>query len=256
MSLEQTDAIVLRVHPWSETSLVVNLYTRDFGKLGMLAKGARRPKSPFEAALDLLSICRVVFISKASDALDILTEAKLQRRFRAGQRDLLRLYAGYYVSELLDRFSGRGDKQPELFELAVATLDALNAPDVPVGGIVLRFELQVLRCVGQLPSWENCANCSREMQDDSAGSGGVVIGLVAGGVLCAKCQSGARWMIRIPTEVWRLLKRYSETNWQGIDLHDDLTVGRAALRRLVQKYLTIVLDRELNLHHYIEELGR
>ena len=256
MSLEQTDAIVLRVHPWSETSLVVNLYTRDFGKLGLLAKGARRPKSPFEAALDLLSTCRVVFISKATDALDILTEAKLQRRYRAGERDLLRLYAGYYVSELLDRFTGRGDKQPELFELSVATLEALSDSALTVGAIVLRFELQLLRCVGQLPSWDDCANCGQEMHDALVEANSVVVGLIAGGVLCGRCQAGARWMIRIPVDVWHYLKRFSDPSWREIALQDYPPMGRAPLRRLIEKYVTLVLDRQLNLHNYLEELGR
>ena len=121
MAAEQTDALVLRVFPWSETSCIASVYTRNFGKLSVLAKGARRPKSPFEAALDLLSICRVVFIPKSGDALDLLTEAKLLRRFRAGAADLLRLYSGYYVAELLDRLTDKGDEQPELF----AFVDAL-----------------------------------------------------------------------------------------------------------------------------------
>ena len=256
MSLEQTEALILRVHPWSETSLVVNLYTRDFGKVGAVAKGARRPKSPFEAALDLLAICRVVFISKASDVLDTLTEAKLQRRFRAGERDLLRLYAGYYVAELLDRFTERGDKQPELFELAVDTLQLLHDSSLPVGAVVLRFELQLLRCVGQLPSWDQCGQCGREVAKELSAEVGVIIGLMAGGVLCQQCRSGGRMMVRVPVEVWRLLRSFSRSDWPLVDLYDYPVAGRAAIRRLMEKYLTLVLDRQLNLHHYLEELGR
>ena len=100
MSAEKTDAIMLRLVEFSETSLVVTMLTRDFGKISALAKGARRPKGPFESALDLLSHSRIVFLHKNTDALDLLTEAKLQRRFRAGDRDLQRLYAGYYIAEL------------------------------------------------------------------------------------------------------------------------------------------------------------
>ena len=48
-----------------------------------MAKGARRPKSPFEAALDVLALCRIVFLNKNSDAMGLLTEAKLERRFRS-----------------------------------------------------------------------------------------------------------------------------------------------------------------------------
>ena len=88
MASEKTRAIVLKLVEFSETSCVVTLFTEDFGKVGALAKGARRPKSAFEGALDLLALVRIVFLRKSSDALDLLTEAKLERRFRSAQRDL------------------------------------------------------------------------------------------------------------------------------------------------------------------------
>ena len=98
MSSEKTLAIVIRVVEFSETSCVVTLFTRDFGKIGALAKGARRLKSPFESALDLLAVCRIVFLHKSSDALDLLTEAKLERRFRLANRNKSVSARGKYPS--------------------------------------------------------------------------------------------------------------------------------------------------------------
>lgn len=112
MISEQTDAIVLRMHPWSETSLIGSLFTREHGKVSVVAKGARRPKSPFEAALDLLSECRVLFISKSGDSLSILTEAKLLKRFQQVDRNLQRLYSAYYLVELLEKFTEPGTLDP------------------------------------------------------------------------------------------------------------------------------------------------
>ena len=79
MASEKSLALVLRVVEFSESSCVATLYTRDFGKIGVLAKGARRPKSPFEAALDLLAICRIVFLRKSADGLHVLTDRKSTR---------------------------------------------------------------------------------------------------------------------------------------------------------------------------------
>ena len=73
MSLEKTDAIVIRLVDFSETSCVVTLFSRDYGKSNALAKGARRPKGPFDSDLDLFTVCRIVFLHKSSDALDLLT---------------------------------------------------------------------------------------------------------------------------------------------------------------------------------------
>ena len=151
MPTEKATAIVLRTVEFSETSLVVTLFTREFGKLGALAKGARRPKNPFESALDLLAICRIVFLHKASDALDLVTEAKLLRRFRLVGRDLFGLYAGYYVAELLGELTDEDDPHPELFDLADETLEALAAGDA-VPRRIVRFELGGLRLLGHLPA--------------------------------------------------------------------------------------------------------
>lgn len=218
----------------------------------MLAKGARRPKSPFEAALDLLSICRVVFIPKSGDALGLLTEAKLLRRFRAGAGDLLRLYCGYYVAELLDRLTDKGEEQPELFELAESTLQALAEPELEPRAIVLRLELQLLRMLGQLPTWRVCAQCGNEVPLDE----NATFGLLASGVLCERCRPGSRRMILLPGTVRATFEQFSEPEWQTISLTTYPTVNRAALRNVVKQYLTVLLDRKLNLHSYLEELGR
>ena len=135
MATEKTQAIVLRLVEFSESSFVATLFTEDFGKVGALAKGARRPKSPFEGALDLLALVRIVFLRKSSDALDILTEAKLSRRFRLRGRELAGLYAGYYVAELLAELTDDYDPHPELFDLADQTLAALQ-DDKQVGRLV------------------------------------------------------------------------------------------------------------------------
>src|SRR6185437_15721163 len=165
MAAEKTLALVLRVVEFSETSSVVTLFTRDFGKIRGLAKGARRPKGPFESALDLLSQCRIVFLRKSSDALDLLTEAKLERRFRPAPRSLSSLYAGYYVAELLNEFTDDSDPHPQLFDVAVEILQALSGGQGSVAASVLRFELSTLRLLGHLPSLDACAECGTAIED-------------------------------------------------------------------------------------------
>ena len=101
MSMEKTDALIIRLADFSESSRVVTFFTRDFGRISALAKGGKRLKGPFEAALDLLAICRIVFLRKSTPGLDILTEAQLTSRFKPSGRELERFYGGYYVAELL-----------------------------------------------------------------------------------------------------------------------------------------------------------
>src|SRR5579871_5786346 len=101
MAAEKALALVVRGTDWSETSRITTLFTREFGRVRALAKGGRRLKSSFDVAFDLLSVCQVVFLRKASEGLDLLTEARLEERFPALRANLQSLYTGYYIAELL-----------------------------------------------------------------------------------------------------------------------------------------------------------
>src|ERR1700681_804736 len=101
VAAEKALALVLRTTDWSETSRIATLWTREFGKVRVLAKGGRRLKSNFESALDLLTVCSIVLLRKSSGGLDLLTEARVVERFSPLRQHLPALYAGYYVAELL-----------------------------------------------------------------------------------------------------------------------------------------------------------
>lgn len=247
MASEKTTAIVLRTVEFSETSLVVTLFTREFGKVSALAKGARRPKGPFESALDLLAVCRIVFLRKSSDVLDLLTEAKLDRRFRAAGRDLNRLYAGYYVAELLAELTDTHDPHTELFDAADAALLALDGTGSPAQAI-LWFELLALGQVGHAPALDQCAACGREVEL----VGRVPFGLLAGGLLCAACRSGQRQVVSVRAEVVQTLQRFSVADdWQALVVPAD---QRGELRGLMNGYISHLTGHRLRMTDYLQGL--
>jgi DNA repair protein RecO (recombination protein O) len=204
MSSEKATALVLKVVEFSETSSIVTLFTREFGKVRALAKGARRPKGPFESALDLLALCRIVFLRKSSDALDLLTEAKLERRFRPPGGALSNLYAAYYVAELLNALTDDYDSHPELFDAADQALAVLRTACV-VAPVLVQFELKALRVLGHLPSWTQCAECGIDVEP----VGRVPFSHLAGGVLCKACRNRQKQIVSISPGVLETLVRLS-----------------------------------------------
>ncbi len=250
MSSEKSTAIVIRTVEFSETSLVVTLFTREFGKIGALAKGGRRLKGPFESALDLLALCRIVFLHKSSDSLDLLTEAKLLRRFRPAGRELAGLYAGYYVAELLDGLTDEDDPHPELFDLADQTLAALTAGE-PVAKWVARFELMALRLLGHAPALDNCVECGAAV----ARTGRVAFGQLDGGVLCNKCRAGKKQVVLVSAGVLRAMAQLADPNttvWRRMEI-DPRSFGE--LRGLLNHYFTHLLGRKPKMHKYLGVLG-
>ncbi len=245
MASEKTRAIVLKVIEFSETSCVVTLFTEDFGKVGALAKGARRPKGPFEGALDLLALVRIVFLRKTSDALDLLTEARLERRFRSAQRELARLYAGYYVAELLAELTDTGDPHPELFTAADQTLLALDE-----GGslpeTVLQFELTALRLAGHLPSLSECVVCGRPVE----ANGRVPFGMMVGGVLCNDCRPGRRGIVSVSGEIIGVLRQATSGELAGSGVSLDGSV-QGELRAVMKSYFAHLVGHRLRMSDYL-----
>jgi DNA repair protein RecO (recombination protein O) len=251
MSLpEKASALVLRVIDFSETSAVVTFFSREFGKLSGLAKGARRPKGPFEHALDLLAQCRIVFLRKSSGALDLVTEAKLDRRFRPRGRDLASLYAGYYVAELLLELTHDDDPHPELYDAAVQTLAGLSSGG-PVASLVLRFELTALRLLGHLPSLSACAECGGQIADSRR----VTFGLLAGGVLCGKCQSGKRQLVSLSAAALESLRCFAGEDGEPTPEADVPPAVRGELRGVVNNYLAHLVGHRPRMHKYLGTLA-
>jgi DNA repair protein RecO (recombination protein O) len=246
MTAEKSLAIVLRLVEFSESSLVVTLYTRDFGKVSALAKGARRPKGPFESALDHLSICRVVFLRKSGDSLDLLTEAKLERRFRNRGKNLAHLYAGYYIAELLGELTARGDAQVELFDLAHRTLARLDSSR-PITGVVEHFELRMLLLIGHFPLLDVCVECGGELGDRSS----VLFAPIEGGTLCENCREGKRNLIRVSRDVLRLMRQIGETEAPTDELLSEVAPVRGVLRGVLNSYLVHHFSANFRLHMFL-----
>jgi DNA repair protein RecO (recombination protein O) len=247
MSTEKTDALVIRVADFSETSRVVTFFTREWGKIATVAKGGRRLKGPFEAALDLLAACRIVFIRKSSTSLDILTEAQLISRFRPHGRNLNSLYAGYYVAELLSGLTEEYDPHPALFDEALRTLSRLSLEDdshLPI----LRFELIMLREIGQLPALDVCAACGNPL----AGDGVFAYWVSQGGLLCPECRQEEYQSNRIHAGTVAVLRRLaaeSETAVQNLVLSPS---QRRELRTIVTAAISHALGRRPKMLRYLQ----
>ncbi|TWU06046.1 DNA repair protein RecO [Stieleria varia] len=207
VAAEQTTAIVLRTIEFSETSLIVTLLTRDFGRVSAIAKGARRPKSTFEGSLDLLAVCRVVLIRKSTDALDLLTEAKLHRRFRAAERSLDRVYAGYYIAEMLRLLTDDHDPHPDLYDLAINALAQIDG-DGNVALAMLGFDIQALRLLGHSPELRRCTDCGDVVARESR----MVFALLGGGVVCHRCRAKQNQTVSMRLESIDHLERLQSAN--------------------------------------------
>lgn len=122
-----SDALVLRTMKYGNTSRIVTLLTRDFGKVSVIAKGARGARAKFGAALEPLNICHVVFYKKDTRDLHTLSQADLVTAADGLTCDAERILLGFAVLEYVAA-SVHGDEECErVYDIAVRALDEIAA---------------------------------------------------------------------------------------------------------------------------------
>ncbi len=134
---------VLHSYPFRETSLVVETFTRDHGRIALVARGARRPRSSLRGVL--LSFQPLLLSWTGRSELRTLTRAEWQGAYTALRGETL--MCGFYLNELLLKLLPRDDPHERLHGIYQATLAALAA-DAEHESILRRFELQLLRELG------------------------------------------------------------------------------------------------------------
>ena len=250
MSAEKSEALVVRQVDFSETSRVVTLFTRDFGKISALAKGARRLKGPFESALDLLARCQIVFLRKSSSGLDLLTEAKLLDRFHPGSRDLVGLYGGYYVAELLSSLSEEYDPHAAWYDEAVRTLDRLEK-----GGnsklAIIRFELATLREIGQLPSFDACIVCGKSAETQTPFG----FWVSQGGLICRNCRPAEYQHQAVQPGTLAILRRLAAESDTSLDRLIVSSPQLQQMRQLMTTALSHILGHRPKMLRYLQSPG-
>src|ERR1043165_6762795 len=100
---ERTSGLVLRTRPFTETSLIVNWLTPDLGRLSTVAKGARRPKSPFRGKLDLFYLADFTFQRSRRSELHTLCEVSVLELHEPLRRELAHLQQAAYGAALVEQ---------------------------------------------------------------------------------------------------------------------------------------------------------
>ncbi len=146
---------VLHTYPFKETSLVVELFTREFGRISAVAKGARRPRSAMRGMLQSFQ----PLLGAWSGKLELKTLHSLE--WYAGLLMLQgeALMCGFYLNELLLRLLPREDPHEALFDEYAQTLISLSVTGNDSANILRRFELRLLQSLGYaVPLTHNIKN--------------------------------------------------------------------------------------------------
>jgi len=144
MDTERAEGIVLRRQPVTESSLIVTWYTREFGKLKTMAKGARRPRGPFQGKIDLFYRDEIVFLPSRRSDLHLLHDCFLEDPHASLRQSVASLAAASYACELVELATEREKRHD--------------------GVLLIWFEIRLLSAAGWEPKWEANTSVDRVLR--------------------------------------------------------------------------------------------
>jgi DNA repair protein RecO (recombination protein O) len=229
-----------------EADLMVTIFSREWGMLRVMAKGARRSTSKLVGHLEPLT--RVKLSLAQGRSMDLITQAQMMGNFDHLKNDLAAITKGLYVAELLDGFSSEASPNQSLYYLAVETLGSIGQN--PGSEWPLRFfELQLLLMSGLMPELYRCVECRQPL---SAGRHRFSPSL--GGALCLDChpvEANVRPLSLRALKVLRLLHRGSLKEIIPLQVAGDLERELKSLLTITVRYW---LEREIRSNSFLEQL--
>lgn len=168
MAIINAEAIVLKSHPLSESDLIVTLFTKEVGKVRVVAKAARRLRGKFGGALEPLSHVRVDFYEREHRELAYLSRCELEETFFDLQADYAFQVSCAYWIEVLDLFCQDREANPKVFRLILALLNSRKR-GVPSSKLMPYFNFWILRLAGFLPGLETCCQCGSPLEKQNGG---------------------------------------------------------------------------------------
>jgi len=157
-----SEGIVLARRNYSEADRILVVYSKNYGKIHLIAKGVRKTSSRKRGSLEIFS--NIKFSAARGKNLDILTEAEIVDSFPTIRKNLKKVAVGYYLMEVIGRVTREDEKNVELYSLLTEYLDKLRGR-TSLGNLRRNFVRDVLTLIGFWPKGKPMENPDYVLED-------------------------------------------------------------------------------------------
>jgi DNA repair protein RecO (recombination protein O) len=241
--LYKSEAVIIKRINLGEADKILTIFTPNFGKLRVVAKGIRKVSSRLAGHVELFTRSQML-LAKGRN-LDIVTQSQLVDAYRPLHDDLSRLAHASYAAELLDKLTPDDLELYPVYKLMVETLQLLST-EGDSDKVLRWFELQLLGYLGYAPEVTHCVECRNELTP-------VVNSFspALGGVLCVSCKrvGVGRDLSVNALKMLRLMQRNPYSATSRVRVSADL---QAELQSVMQSYIAHILESDLRSTHFIK----
>jgi DNA repair protein RecO (recombination protein O) len=245
---ESTAAIVLRARDYSEADRIVTLLTRDFGKLGGIAKGAKASRRRFERKLEPFTQVTLYFRRRPHGQLVFITRAERSEDAPAELDELGKIALGSYMLELTDALTTEEAEAVAAYHVLASALAVLARRGAAMA-LRQAFELKMLNATGFGLEFGHCRVCGIAAEQ---GGGAVYFVPSRGGIVCGRCRNQA------PESAVRLAAADAAAltglNVAPLDEIAMLPRGGGETALAIARFLATILDRKLRSVDFLDSI--
>lgn len=236
----ETQAIVLRTMNYGDSSKIVTLYSKKFGKIKVVAKGVRSQKmNKFGSSLEPMTYSSVVLYKKEHKDLHLLSKSEIVRPFMKIQDDSEKLFTGLALIELVNMVMHDEEENGAVFTLLAEALETVNGIAKNVVNVFYSFQLKLFSNFGFGITLDQCIRCRRDYTNKETAF--VMLRLSDGKFVCSACSAEtSAGGVRITGGVFRTL--------QFFQMNDIAKAGSIQLTNGMKDEINATLQSYLRYH--------
>lgn len=224
--MEKVEGIIIRTVDYGETHKIVSILTKEMGKIGLVARGAKKPRSRM-AALTQPFIYGSFLVSPSKN-LGTLQQGEIIDSMREIREDIVKTAYAAYLSELTDKVLEQNEVDVFLFQQLLHTLNRLKTemhPEI----IIMLYEMKIFEKGGFAPNLQGCVNCRRK-------EGITHFSVSEGGFLCQSCHSVDVSATPLTEKLFQILRVLRYANIDQIGQVSIKEENRKKLRKIMNEY--------------------
>lgn len=245
--LKKIEGIVIRSIDYGESNKIITIYSRENGKIGMMARGAKKTNSRLSSVSQLFTYGSYLY--RSSRGLGTLSQGEAINSFRSIREDLFKTAYAAYIVELADKLTEDHVASSSLFNLLYYSLDYINENyDEEV--ITFIYETKMLVFAGITPQLNNCAFCGKSANEY------VAFSVKEGGFLCQRCITTDPHYIRISIAAQKLLKLFLTMDITRLGKISLKRSTRTEIKRVLSEYYDAYSGLHLKSKRFLSQLEK
>jgi DNA repair protein RecO (recombination protein O) len=246
----KSEAVILQVTDYAEFDKIVSFYTKSYGRIRGIAKGAKRSQRRFGGALEPFTHDEVTFFEKEGHGLARLEDCRIINTFPALGKDIKKIAYGNYLIELVNTLTPEREQHPEIFTLLLYFLNLLSEHSARED-ILRIFEIRLTTLLGYQPQVLRCVSCGRDYILEEI----YRFSVKKGGILCSGCHRENEAFPCLSHGTIKIFQQAQQLSLEKLNRIHFSPASRAEGKLILSRFLEYHIGRKPKSLEFVEQIS-